>query len=392
MPKNATVKDGIATVGDKYYAVVRVRDAQTGKSKPRWSRPFANYDEAKAQRDKDRVAAREGSYVARSGMTVGEYLDMWVESVDVKPSTRSGYRDNIRLYLTPHIGGLPLQTLTAARLTELYANLMTSGGRGGKALSWRSVEYAAATLRSALSDAVELEALTKNVAMRAKLPTKPTPATRAERRAQEMTVFDPEQLRAFLQVARGHRLSALFHLAAYSGARRGELLQLRWNDINLDDATVHIFGTYDVIDGEEVEGTPKSHAERTIDIDPGTVAVLRAHKRDQDGPRFIGEAEEGGLVFAREDGTLLHPDTPTQLMRRLCREAGVPRLRFHDLRHTHATILLTAGVPVHEVAERLGHYDGTVTLRVYAKVLKGRGSVAAAAFAAAMGGLDRSPC
>lgn len=229
------LRDGITKRGRKWYYVIRVTDPETGESKPRWVGGFDTEQAAKEARDEARVKARRGEYVDRNRITVGEYLDQWLEAhaveIEIKPKTLAGYRDNIRLYVKPYIGGMRLQAVRPATLSKLYRDLLTSGGKGGKPLSHRSVEYVHAVLRKAFNDAVRVDqVLAFNPAERAKRPRKPRPAPG--------TVWNANQLRAFLRVARRHRLYAFFHLAAYTGARHGELLNLRWADIDLDAGEV----------------------------------------------------------------------------------------------------------------------------------------------------------
>jgi integrase len=381
------MRNGVIKRGKTHTYVVRVKDPATGESKPTWVGGFATHAEAAAARDEARLRARRGEHVGRSPVTVGEHLLTWVEAVDVKATTRSGYRYNIEKHLVPRLGGLPLQDLRPAALSAMYAEIMKSGGRNEQPLGWRSVEFVHATLSSALRSAVEQQLIPVNPAERARLPLKPRPKTREEREAQDVQVFTPDQLRTFLTCAREHRLGAFFHLAAYTGARRGEILHLRWRDAGLDSYQLAIRGSRASIDGEVVEDTPKGGTDRTITLDKGTVAVLRDHRRAQledhlqAGPLWV---DAGDYVFTTPTGLPIHPDTPSSLMPRLCESAGVPRLRLHDLRHTHATILLTHGAPPHEVADRLGHRDATVTLQVYAKVLEGRRSALADVFASAL--------
>jgi integrase len=202
-------------------------------------------------------------------------------------------------------------------------------------------------------------------------------------------MFAPEQLRALLQAASSHRLSAVFDLAAYTGARRGELLHLRWKDIDTDRGLIHIVGSRSLAGNEVVEGSTKGGRSRVVSVDATTISVIREHRARQAqdrlraGPLWVDDAD---YVFRRENGEPIHPDTPSSLMPKLCLAAGVPRHRFHELRHTHASILLSAGTPAHEVAERLGHADATITLKVYAKVLRARANGLGDAFVAALGG------
>ena len=197
------------------------------------------------------------------------------------------------------------------------------------------------------------------------------------------------QLRAFLVTARQHRLFAFFHVAAYTGARRGELLNLRWKDIDLDGKKITITGSTAVIGGERVNGTTKSGRTRVVSIDGETVAVLRQRKTDQAaeqlkaGDSWLGTKD--GHVFTTGWGEPIYPDTVTSLMTKLIRASQqLPHARLHDLRHLHATTLLLSGVPVHVVAARLGHADSAITLRVYAHVIRSAETAAADIFAQAV--------
>jgi integrase len=205
-------------------------------------------------------------------------------------------------------------------------------------------------------------------------------------------VWTPEQLGDFLHYIQPHRLSAFFWLAAYTGARRGELLNLRWFDISLDNpiGTIHIRGSVGMVDRKRVEGTTKCGRERNISIDATTVAMMRDHQKRQavDRERALGSWIETDHVFRREIGSPLFPSTPMALMTKLQRDFNtdnrrqpLPVIRLHDLRHIHATLLLRAGVPVHVVAARLGHADAAITLRVYAHVLGDQAQEAADTFA-----------
>jgi integrase len=400
----ARLKDGVIKRGNSWSYVIRVTDA-SGASKPRWVGGFESEEAAKAARDEARVAARRGEYVNRNGVTVGEYLREWLDShaLEVKPKTRAGYEFNIEKYVIPHLGRTRLQTVRPATLSGLYRTLLQEGGKDGGALSVRTVEYVHAVLRKAFNDAVHAEQLlATNPAIRAKRP-------RSLGAPRTWDGWTGAQLRAFLGGVEEHRLFALFRLAAFTGARRGELLHLRWADLDLDAPPylVRIRGSVGQVAGARVEGTTKNGRSRTVSIDAETAAIMRKHREAQAEDRRVagGSWVAGDLVFRRQIGAPLYPDTPTALMAKLltahnaavqaehdrqAEEEGrdsepspdlLPRVRFHDLRHIHATLLLKAGVPVHVVSARLGHSDPAITLRVYAHVLADQAVHAADVFA-----------
>ncbi|WP_449060817.1 tyrosine-type recombinase/integrase [Planomonospora algeriensis] len=379
--------------GTTWSYVIRVKDPETGESKPRWVGGFATEDDAKAARDEARVSARRGEYIDRNAVTVAEYLAEWIEghAIEIKPRTLNGYRVMIRLYITPQIGKLRLQALRPATLTKFYRELLAGGGRKGRPLSPNTVKHVHTVLRKALGDAVTVdEILPSNPAARAKLPR--------VHAVEAGLVWTPAQLRGFLDVAGEHRLSAFFRLAAYTGARRGELLNLRWSEVDLDAPQIRITGTTAVIGGERVEGTTKSGRSRVVSIDAGTAEILQRHREQQQTDREkLGQSWKGtdDYVFTTGWGEPVYPDTVSSLMPKLIKahndaqpETPLPPARLHDLRHIHATTLLLAGVPVHVVAARLGHADPAITLRVYAHVIHEQAATAADVFADAVKRLD----
>jgi integrase len=404
----ATLRDGVMKRGNTWSYVIRVTDPATGKSKPKWAGGFPTEQEAKAARDEARVKSRRGEYVERSRVTVGEYLIRWLadHAATVKPKTMSGYREDLNRYVIPRIGGMALQSLRPATITKLYRDLVESGGRSGGPLAVSTVRHVHRSLRKALNDAVNVDRLIpSNPCALAKLPR--------VRPSEPGQVWTPEQLRVFLKSVRSHRLHAFFHLAAYTGARRGELLALRWSQVDLDGRSITLRTSTDIIDGDRFEDTPKGGNSRTIGIDHRTVAVLREHKARQATERLtLGEAwhDAGGFVFTRESGHEIYPDTPSNLMTKLIRRHNdpvipgsrgrprevlpraavqLPGARLHDLRHLHATTLLLAGEPVHVVAHRLGHSDPAITLRVYAHVIHRQAGSTADVFARAIDGFRR---
>jgi integrase len=380
--------------GATWSYVIRVKDTETGISKPRWVGGYVTEQEAKAARDEARVKVHRGEYIDRNRITVAAYLDDWIDShaMEIKPRTLHDYRSCIRLYVTPRIGHLPIQGVRPSTITKLYRDLLISGGRGGKPLAIATVTHLHAVLRKAFRDAVIVDELISiNPVERAKRPR--------SQAHEPGTVWTVAQLRAFLATARQHRLSAFFHVAAYTGARRGELLNLRWPDVDLEAKRLTITGSTAVIAGERIDGTTKNGRTRVVSIDDETIAVLRRHKVDQAADQLKAadswRGVKDGYVFTTGWGEPIYPDTVTSLMTKLIRvhnqpEQGpppkdqLPHARLHDLRHIHATTLLLSGVPVHVVAARLGHADPAITLRVYAHVIRTAEAAAADIFAQAV--------
>jgi integrase len=358
------MRDGIIQRGKTWSYVVRERDPQTGKTKPRWVGGFPTRKAAKDARDSARHAVNRGTYVAPQNLTVGEYLDRWIaaHAVELKPSTAKSYRDNIARYLKPAIGHERVQALSPSRLSVVFAELYEKGGKGGKALSPRTVEFARAVLRRAMQDALLDRVIDVNPVIGTKRPT----VIKAKH-----TTWTGPQLQAFLsRLDETDRWAPLWTLAAATGMRRGELMALKWSRVDLEAGMVHVEESVTQIGQERRYGTPKNHERRSVSIDPHTIATLKAWRKAQVaerlawGPAYRGDED---LVFTWEDGRPVLPDFATKAFGILTTGLeGMPRIKLHELRHSHATILLRAGVPVHIVAKRLGHKDPSVTLNVYA--------------------------
>ena len=283
--------------------------------------------------------------------------------------------------MLPRLGDTPLQELRAADLDALYAELLRSGRRGGGGLSMSSVHHVHAALNKLLNDAERTGVVTRNVARLASAPS----LTTARARAPEMTVWTPGELSRFLESIDGNRNAAMFRLLALTGMRRGELVALRWSDLDLARSTMTVNQASTVVDGVEVVSIPKTRrSRRVVDLDPVTVEVLQRHRGAQREQRLaLGvTATASDRVFTGDLGEPLRPDSVGQAFRRLVLSSDVPVIRLHDLRHTHASHLLRAGVNVKVVSDRLGHASVSFTLDTYGHVMPGQQAEAAAAAAA----------
>jgi integrase len=208
-----------------------------------------------------------------------------------------------------------------------------------------------------------------------------------------MTVWSADELRDFLSSIEDSAWYAPIFLAANTGMRRGEVLGLTWRNVDLDVGRLTVSQQILSVEYEaKVADVKTAHSRRTIDLDPRTVAVLRAWRRTQlEQTLSTGRRKDDGFVFTRPDGEPIHPDFFSQSWDRLVRASEFRRIRLHDLRHTHATILLKAGVPVKVVSERLGHSSPAFTMTVYQHVLPGMQADAAAAFSTAVFGNGPEP-
>ncbi len=377
----------IAKKGNRYYAVVYEGiDAATGKPRHRWH--AAGETRKGAEKILGDLVKRmhDGDYRSPDKITLGDYLlERWLPSkrTRVKHSTSAAYESNIRLHINPYIGLIPLQKLQPEDLDELYVKLLTEGKRNGTGggLSAKSVRNVHATIQSALSDATRKGTVFRNVADIADPPS-------ISRSGRSMNVWTGDQLRTFLEAITGHELYPLYFLAATTGMRRGEIAGLRWRNVDLDTARLTVNQQIVSVEYELIEDDLKTaSSRRTIDLDEQTMAMLRRHRRQQLEERMAtGRRGDDGFVFGKPNGSPVHPDLISQTFHRFMAQIDLPKIRLHDLRHTHATILLQQNVHPKVVSERLGHSSIAFTMTVYQHVMPGMQAEAAATFGAAVFG------
>lgn len=305
------------------------------------------------------ATVHQGAYIDLSDDRLETYLQHWLAAIEptVRPATASRYGDMIRRHLAPGLGTVPLARLSPERLQRFYADRLAAG------LSSTTVRNLHMLLHRALDQAVKWR----------KLAINPCDAAQAPRRARpEMTTWTPEQVRHFLTATAAEELHALFRLALLTGMRRGELLALIWDDVDLDRAALAVRRSLTIDrDRHWIIGEPKTAAgRRAVALPASCVAALRRHRVRQTARRLsIGDLwQPTGLVFDRGDGTLLHPNVALATFGRLTKAAGLPHIRFHDLRHTSATLALADGVHPKIVSERLGHSSVAMTLDRYSHV------------------------
>jgi len=359
-------------------------DAITGKRRQRRVRGFATSADATKALAEAKRTIEEGTFVEPSKLTLDAYLLSWADTravTGLAPKTASSYRQIVRDYVIPHIGHVPLQKLTAIALDDLYVLLLEEGGKRQQGLSRRTVRYTHTIINCALESAERKGLVTRNVARFA------DPPSAKSSKPPEPKVWTPAELRTFLDSTADHRFAMLFHLAALTGMRRGELCGLEWESVDLDAAELRVRQALTLVDGKPVFGPPKSRqSRRTISLDPGTVELLRKHRRRQKEARLAAGADwlDTGLVFTGPVGQQLHPDNVSfdfvGAVETL--DGAVPTLSIHGLRHTHATHLLASGANPKIVSERLGHHSVAFTLDTYAHVMPGQQADAAAAVAA----------
>jgi integrase len=372
--KENPMRGYVARKGDRWYAVVyEGLDPVTGKERRRWHSAGTSREEA------ERLAARLATELngrndkARS-LTFGAYLTgQWLpgKKINLAESTWDGYRRKIDRHILPTIGHLRIRRIRAHHLETLYDRMLHPTD-GGRPLAPKTVLEVHLIIRGALNDAVTRGLVNRNVALVAHAPRlKAIPKI-------EPQAWNAQQLKAFLQAAASHRLFPAFWLFAATGMRRSELLGLRWDDLDFNGKRVSVNRGLVAVAYELRESRGKTaNSRRAIDLDATTLKVLKAWRDWQRAEQEAAGVESDGWVFTNSDGRPVHPHSVSQTFERIANRAGVPRIRLHDVRHTHGTLLISAGVPVKVVSERLGHGNPAFTIDTYQHVLPGMQAEAA---------------
>ena len=376
----------VAEKGGRFYAVVDLgRDELTRKRRRKWSIGFPTAKEADAELVRLLAALDTGERVDPTKMTLGAFmLDRWLPIVepDLSPSTQKTYRVITEAHVVPYIGHHRLDRLDATTIDRLYATLRESGGRQGRGLAPKTIRNVHGVLSSALTFAVKKGLIVRNPVERAEAPS--------VGRSETPSPWDTGELRAFVLGAEADRVAALWRLLATTGMRRSEALGLGWSAVDLDRASLAI--THTVVEGEggpiRREATKTRSSRRRVALDAGTVSALREHRLRQLEERLAWGAayQDLGLVFAREDGSLIRPSYVSRRFDRLVQDLGLRRVRLHDIRHSWASVALLNGVPMKVVQERLGHSSIQITMDLYSHVLEGLDRSAADTVATAVFG------
>jgi integrase len=345
------------------------RDPVTGKRLRHYETARGTKREAQQRLAELEVSIEKGSYIKPKRITVGEWLGNWLNgyvTTNCGIRTAQSYQSEVRRHLIPALGAIPLTQLQPQHLQNYYARALSEGRvdrKGG--LSARTVQYHHRILSEALTHAVKMGLLVRNVAEVADPP-------HPERR--NMATLSPEDIPQFLESARKTPYYVLFYTALYTGMRLGELLGLRWCDVDLDMASLSVVQALYKRSRVCKMGKPKSsHSRRQIALSPSLALILRQYKVEQQAQRILlgKPLINSDLVFSRVNGEPLDPGVVSHTFAKVLKKAGLPHIRFHDLRHTHATLLLKDGIHPKIVSERLGHASIAITLDTYSHVLPG---------------------
>jgi integrase len=372
--------------GDAWRVVVEASHDSATRRRRRIVRSGLGYRQAHRELRRLLTELEEQTYVEPSRVSVAGYLEDWLQSHSMvaAANTLEVYGHQVRAYVVPHIGAIPLQDLTPTDLDHLYAGLLQSGRRDGSGLALKTVRNVHVMLHRALEDAVEHDRIRRNPAARAKPPT----ARRARMPAARRRTWSRKEAEAFLSFVADDRLRALYVLVLTTGLRRSEVLGLSWAHVDLHEGQLAVVQALVEVDHRPtLKPFPKTaRSRRRIALDGVTTRELRAHRGRQLEERLAtGHAGiDSDVVFGQEDGTSMRPTSVSRRFARLAAEAGLPDLSprpFHGLRHTYATLALEAGVPIEMVSKRLGHASIATTADLYQHVTRSMDRDAAEAVA-----------
>jgi len=352
------------------------RDPETGGRRQKWHTFHGTKREAQRQMTHLLSELNAGTYVEPGKMLVKEYLERWLAAyakAQVSPKSFERYAEIVRCHLIPALGRYELAALRPLHIQGYYASAIESGRRPrrgkvlvvARALSARTVLHHHRILREALHQAVKWQMLSRNPADAVE-PPRPVRI--------EMRALDEAETARLVEASAGGRLYLPILLAVTTGARRSEILAFRWRDVDLEAGTLAVRQSLEQTkEGLSFKEPKTQKSRRVIALPQLAIDALRRHKAEQAKIRLmLGPGYQAGdLVCCQADGRPFKPGNITNSFAELVKRLKIPRLRFHDLRHSHATLLLRKGIHPKVVSERLGHSTVGITLDVYSHVLPG---------------------
>ncbi len=348
--------------------VIELGRDNNGKRKQQWSTVNGTKKEAETEMRRIITSIENGDYIEPSKLTVGKYLERWLEQIKPTITTKTYIRyESICIkHLVPALGNHKIKRLAGLHIESYYTKARKEGRIDGKGrLAERTLLHHHRVLSEAMKHAVKLKLRSSNPASDVTTP-KPTKV--------RVTALDEEQTVALLKVAENTELYAPILFAVTTGLRRGEIVGLKWADIDLENAIVSVNRAVQQTKGlVEIKLPKTTSGTRSISIPGIAVDALQVHKAAQNKQRLLcGPVyQNDDWVFARDDGALWKPDSFTQAYRRFIEKSGLPKVGFHTLRHSHASQLLKMGVHPKVAQERLGHSSIAITMDLYSHLLKG---------------------
>ncbi|MEH3125539.1 site-specific integrase [Agrobacterium cavarae] len=351
----------------KWAIVLDVPDPETGKRRRKWHTFHGTKRQAETECARLVAEVNGGNYVEPTKTTVRDYFIRWLkhEKANVSPKTHQRYEELLLKNVAPVIGSITLNKLTAARIDGAWGHLLENGRRDGKGgLSPRTVHHCRRVMLTAMDQAVKWDLLKRN-------PVALTRPPKVEK--QQMEAFDAPQTAIMLDDFRENRVFIPALLASMCGLRRGEILALRWKEVDLASATIAVRQSAEQVGTVVRYKETKSGKSRVVALSSSVIEELKRHRLAQAEEQLkIGiRPDDNSFVVAQVDGSPLKPVSLTHEWTRLLAKTSLPKIRFHDLRHSHATQLLAAGVHPKIASERLGHSTIGITLDLYSHVMPG---------------------
>jgi integrase len=347
--------------------VIDSRDPATGERKRKWHSFRGTKREAQVESARLISESKKGTLVDSSRETLAAFLERWIEHMggQVSPRSLERYTELCRKNIAPLLGGVMLSKLQPANISQAYAKALTNGRRDGQGgLSPRTVTHMHRVLREALQQALRWQLLARNPADAVKPP-------KVERK--QMHTLNADETVEMIEAARGTSLFVPIILGVLCGLRRGEVAALRWRSVDLERGQLAVSASTEQTDGGIREKETKSGKSRAVTLPAMIIEELRAHRlRQAEQLLALGvRLDDDHHVVAREDGEPLQPRSISQAFRKFIARHGLKKIRLHDLRHSHATHMLSAGVHPKIAQERLGHSSVSVTIDLYSHVLPG---------------------
>jgi len=352
--------------GKKQYYVIYRENPNTGKKKQKMQRGFNTKKAAQEFLTNLQHQVLTGNYIEPGKITLGEYLDNWMKTyveVNLKQSTIDGYFNNIERHIKPYFGGIQLQKLRAASIQEFYNAKLKGVENGSKPLSAKSILYIHRVLSQALKHAVSKQLIPKNVAAEVSPPK--VKKFRGE-------VYNLNEIRQLLTAASGTFMEVPITLAVMLGLRRGEVLGMSWNQVNFSNKTVTINQQLSKTSkGPKIDTTKTDSSNLVIPISDSIISLLKKQKLQQTRNKVLlgQEYKDSNLIVTLDDGSYLSPDYFTKKFSQFLKDKNLKHIRFHDLRHSYATMMLANGQPIHAIAQLMGHSSIKVTGDIYGHVL-----------------------
>jgi integrase len=351
----------------RFAIILDVRDPATGKRKRGWHAFRGTKRQAQVECARLISEMKGGTYLEPNKTNVGQFLDRWLDHMhtQISPKSHARYSELARKNIAPLLGSVVLNKLRPAAISSAYSKALADGRRNGKGgLSPQTVTHMHRVLKQALGQAVKWELLNRN-------PADAVDPPRTDRGM--MQTYDLDQTAALIEALRPTRMLIPALLAVLCGMRRGEVAALRWKNVDLSAGQLAILESAEQVGSKVRYKMPKNGKGRTIAMSGHLAEELRAHRlRQAEELLKVGvRLSDDTFVVAQADGSPLQPDTLTQDWVRKLADTSLPRIRFHDLRHAHATHLLASGIHPKVASERLGHSKIGITLDLYSHVLPG---------------------